>query len=141
MPVWYSGRTAGLQMNLYYDVFEFPWLKYRVDAPSAGRDLLIQVNYQPDKNWRFNAMYKNERKELNAGISGAGTHAICKPVVQRWRIETDYSLSRVLGFYGQDGICKNGHEFFYTAPSGVFGNGGFAYPSVTHIRKYFSNDF
>lgn len=30
-----------------------------------------------------------------------GTHAICNPVVQRWRIETDYSLSRILGFTGR----------------------------------------
>ena len=93
--------APGFQINGYYDVFDFPWLKYRVDAPSSGRDLLIQVNYERDKNWRFHAAYKNERKELNAGNTGGGTHSICKPVIQRWRIETDYSLSRGIDFMGR----------------------------------------
>jgi hypothetical protein len=38
-------RVAG-----YADFFKHPWLKYRVDAPSAGQEYLLQCTFQPNKN-------------------------------------------------------------------------------------------
>jgi Helix-hairpin-helix motif len=116
--------AAGIQMNLYYDVFIFPWLKYRIDAPSAGRDLLVQVNYQPDKSWRFNAIYKNERKELNELITGAGTHRVFQPIVQRWRIEMDYSLHRSLDFTGRMEFVRMDTSSFVQPRLGFLGVAG-----------------
>lgn len=43
-------------ITAYYDRFEFPWLKYQVDAPSHGNDYMVQVNYTPSK--RFDAYFK-----------------------------------------------------------------------------------
>jgi len=98
----YSGfefkPSASLQVDIYYDVFVFPWLKYQVDAPSAGRDLLFRANYQPNKSWHLNILYKNEIKTGNASVSNTGTHALTTPVKQRWRIETDYTIDRSISF-------------------------------------------
>ena len=92
----YSGISirpvAGLQLEMYYDIFMFPWLKYRVDAPSAGRDLLFQAAYQPNKYWDLNVLYKNEIKTVNTTSLNSVTHGLVSPVKQRWRIETDYNL-------------------------------------------------
>jgi Helix-hairpin-helix motif len=72
-PVNESGLYAGIsirpdnliRLDAYTDVFRFPWLKYRVDAPSAGRDYLIQVTYTPNKQVEIYARYKNEAKQIN----------------------------------------------------------------------------
>jgi hypothetical protein len=129
----YSGLlfrpATGLQMSLYYDVFDFPWLKYRVDAPSSGRDLLIQIIYQPDKNWRSDFIYKNESKEINGGVSEGGTHSISKPILKHWRIETDYSLSRVLDFIGMMEFVRMDTSSFSRSQQGFLGMAG------VHIRK------
>jgi len=93
--------VSGLQADLYYDVFVFPWLKYRVDAPSGGRDFLVSLLYQPNKFWRLTTLYKNERKDGNAASAEARTHGMVSPVKQRWRIETDCTVSRLHSFTGR----------------------------------------
>jgi hypothetical protein len=101
----YTGLTfrpvAGLQANIYCDLFMFPWLKYAVDAPSAGRDFFIQLNIQPTKTARFTALYKNEMKSGNRSDLNSATHEITSPVKQRWRLDTNYKLSRTVLFNGR----------------------------------------
>jgi hypothetical protein len=101
----YAGLTfrpvAGLQANIYCDVFMFPWLKYAVDAPSAGRDFFFQLNFQPTKTARFTATYKNEMKSGNNGDLNTATHEISSPVKQRWRVETNYKISGAIHFDGR----------------------------------------
>jgi hypothetical protein len=41
--------TNVITLTGYYDRFEFPWLKYQVDAPSRGTDYIAQINYTPSK--------------------------------------------------------------------------------------------
>jgi Helix-hairpin-helix motif len=89
---------AGLQVNMFYDIYIFPWLKYLVDGPSAGRDYFIQTSFQPNKSWRLTTLYKNEMKTGNAELSSTATHGLAMPVKQRWRLETDYTVSRYVSF-------------------------------------------
>ena len=101
----YTGLTfrpvAGLQAGIYWDIFMFPWLKYAVDAPSAGRDIFIQLNFQLNKTARFTAIYKNEMKSGNGSDLYNATHEILSPVKQRWRMDTNYKLSRTVHFNGR----------------------------------------
>lgn len=65
----YSGVTARMQkwtLTGYADVFRFPWLKYRVDAPGWGHELLGQLSYQPDKRSAFYLRYRFREKPQNA---------------------------------------------------------------------------
>jgi hypothetical protein len=39
----------GLEISAFYDSFSFPWLKYRVDAPSSGYDYQVRLMYKPNK--------------------------------------------------------------------------------------------
>jgi Helix-hairpin-helix motif len=73
--------AKGLQLDLYYDVYEFPWLKYQVIAPSMGKDFSIQLLYQPVKNWTFTSLYRNEMKSYSL-------------LRRRWRIGAEYIVSR-----------------------------------------------
>ncbi|NOR87978.1 MAG: hypothetical protein GQ527_10245, partial [Bacteroidales bacterium] len=54
-----------LKLNAYADIFKFPWLKFRVDAPSFGSEYLAQLDYEYSRkvHMQFKARYKN--KPLN----------------------------------------------------------------------------
>jgi len=114
-----SFRPApGIQTSMYYDVFVFPWLKYRVDGPSGGRDFLFQFTYQPDKSWRLSTLYKNEKKAANSELINEITHPLVAPLKRRWRIETDYMISKSLSFNSR-------MEFVWMSLSGTKSTQGF----------------
>ena len=50
----------------YYDMYEFPWLKYRASSPTTGRDYLYQVEFNPTKEVSIYFRYKNEKKPENS---------------------------------------------------------------------------
>ncbi len=50
----------------YSDQFVFPWLKFRVNAPSSGHELQGQVTFTPTKTSKFSFRYKTEAKQQNA---------------------------------------------------------------------------
>ncbi len=49
----------------YYDLYEFPWLKYRVSSPTTGRDYLSQIEFNPNKKVSVYFRYKHENKPEN----------------------------------------------------------------------------
>lgn len=55
----------GLEVTAFYDAFRFPWLRYRVDAPSSGHDYQLRVNYRPNKKFSTFVAYKAETKPRN----------------------------------------------------------------------------
>ena len=68
-----SIRPAGSwQLNAYADFFKFPWLRYRVHAPSQGKEYLVQLQYQPGKLFQASLRYRYEMKDQNQ----AGTDII-----------------------------------------------------------------
>lgn len=68
-----TGLFAGLsirpamawRVDAYADFFQFPWLKYLVDAPSRGTDFLTQVTYAPNRNAELYIRYRNVSKQRN----------------------------------------------------------------------------
>lgn len=71
-----KGLYVGLNVNpakgwsiaLYGDYFKFPWLKYRINAPSNGYEILGQLNYTPTKTFKAFLRYKTEVKQQNTGL-------------------------------------------------------------------------
>lgn len=55
----------------YADSYHFPWLKYTIDSPSVGNDVLFQANYTPTQHttmfWRFKV--DHNEKNIVASIS------------------------------------------------------------------------
>lgn len=54
------------EITAYYDRFRFPWLKYRVDAPSAGDEYLARLYFKPNKTTGLYVQFRSENKGLNA---------------------------------------------------------------------------
>ena len=62
--------APGWQLNAYADFFQFPWIKYLVNAPSRGYDYLVQLNYQPNKQFGMYVRFRNKNKTTDS--SGRG---------------------------------------------------------------------
>ncbi|MCX7697762.1 MAG: helix-hairpin-helix domain-containing protein [Bacteroidales bacterium] len=66
---WYIGQEIKFSrqwiLNAYMDMFQFPWLRYLVDAPSEGTEILAQLNYLPNKKTQLSLRYKYEEKNKN----------------------------------------------------------------------------
>lgn len=52
-------------ISVYTDFFKFPWLKYRIDGPSNGNELVATINYTPSKTMGISIRYKSNAKEQN----------------------------------------------------------------------------
>ncbi len=52
----------------YFDLFRFPWLRYRTYAPSEGSEWLIHFNYKPTKTISLFLQAREESKLRNASI-------------------------------------------------------------------------
>lgn len=54
------------RFSSYCDVFRFPWLRYRADAPTFGRDALLQADYTPSRNTKMYLQARCKEREENA---------------------------------------------------------------------------
>ncbi len=77
-PINEQGLYLGIQIkpekrwkiNAYYDFFKFPWLRYRVYAPSSGHEWLTRISYQPSRNRIAFIQIRQEQKDRNLSDSG-----------------------------------------------------------------------
>jgi DNA uptake protein ComE-like DNA-binding protein len=111
LPVNEKGLYAGIvfkpytgwQLNAYTDLFSFPWIKYRVDAPSKGREYMIQLEHQPSKETTIYLLYRNKNKPLNEAAGNMNFPE--DKIKQSFRINLDTKLERGLSFKARLEAC------------------------------------
>ncbi len=54
--------------SIYGDYFRFPWLKYRINAPSNGYEILSQALFTPTKTFKILVRFKTETKQQNTDL-------------------------------------------------------------------------
>lgn len=97
--------VARWKLSAYSDFFRFPWLKYGVDAPSAGKEYMFQLDYNPQKDISTYIRYKYRQKEKNQTIEEKTTFSIEPYTQQRLRLQILYSgLSTVILRTSADGL-------------------------------------
>jgi hypothetical protein len=86
----YMGLTVrpavAWRLNGYADFFKFPWLKYRVDAPSTGQDYLLQLTFQPRKTLEAYVRFRQEQKALNDVAPDSVLHFATLKIRQNLRV-------------------------------------------------------
>ncbi|WP_209331963.1 ComEA family DNA-binding protein [Lunatimonas salinarum] len=106
-PINESGMYLGLQYrpsrmwswSFYYDSFRFPWMRFRVYAPSSGREWLTRLSFKPDRNTVVFIQWREEAKDRNL-LSGDQTenHYRLMPGMKRnGVISLDRQFSRIWG--------------------------------------------
>jgi len=61
--------VARWEVSAYFDQFWFPWLRYRVGAPSHGHDALLRVAFTPTKTSLLYAQYRARLKPRDLSSS------------------------------------------------------------------------
>ncbi|MFN5031829.1 MAG: hypothetical protein ACK5FX_06365, partial [Flavobacteriia bacterium] len=85
--------SSAWTLNTYADLFAFPWMKYQVDAPTAGHELLIQPSYKPNKQLEIYARFRQQLRQKNSRDSD-GTVTPIEDVLQRnYRLNLSYAVS------------------------------------------------
>jgi len=73
----YAGILTQLHKRIsffaYADHFRFPWLKYRIDAPSAGCEYVAQLTWTPSRKTDLLFRYRFLQKQMNATVAGGIT--------------------------------------------------------------------
>lgn len=95
------GVFVGLEWRLntrwklaaYADQFEFPWMRFRVDAPSSGVDRLIQLSWKPSRKQEYYIRYRGRIRERNSGISDAYIDQPVSEVRRQFRINASYHVA------------------------------------------------
>lgn len=86
--------TDKIRIYAYADYFHFPWLKYRIDAPSTGRDYMVQFTYTPDRNIELYARYNNKDKAINYNPDGKVLNPVDNKNKQGLRAQFRYKLDK-----------------------------------------------
>ena len=101
-----NGFYAGISINpidewridAYADLYKFPWLKFRTDAPTAGNDYLVQVTYKPNKQTEIYSKYRSERKAINYNPADLALNPVVIKPKQSWRTQLSYKLNTAFTF-------------------------------------------
>lgn len=96
-----SGLYMGLKLKLnsawtinsYFDVFQQPWLKYQVDAPSAGHEFLFQPNYKPNKQMELYGRFRQQVRQKNSRDSDGAVTSIENVTQRNYRLNFSYQVS------------------------------------------------
>lgn len=49
----------------YYDYFRFPWMRYRVEAPSVGYEYMLRLQHALNRHTSMFLQFREENKEIN----------------------------------------------------------------------------
>ncbi len=82
-----------IRIDLSADVFSFPWLKYLVDAPSGGRDYLLQCTYAPNRRSSLSILYKSKAKQKSFAEPGNVAKGLIIIPQNNLRLQSSLQLS------------------------------------------------
>jgi len=80
-------------LNAYYDQFSFPWLRYQVNAPSDGYEVMGQVTWTPSKTVQLYAKARRQVKETNGTMEVAGITPLVPEDQVNYRFNASYKVS------------------------------------------------
>jgi len=84
-------------INSYIDFYKSTWLRYQIDAPSNGYDLLAEIQYNPSKVLSMYVRYKYENKQKNeTNNSLAAYDVLADQLRQQFRFHIKYKISLML---------------------------------------------
>lgn len=91
--------------SIYGDYFQFPWLKYRVDAPSKGYEILSQAIYTPSKTFKILARFKTENKQQNTDLE-VPINYLDDVNKEGYRVEVSWQLNKKWSFQNRAEVSQ-----------------------------------
>jgi hypothetical protein len=80
-------------LNGYIDLFQFPWMKYLVDAPSHGHEILIQPSYKPNKIFEVYGRFRQQIRQRNSRVADETVTGIEDILQRNYRLNVSYVVN------------------------------------------------
>jgi len=84
------------RIHAFADFFQFPWLRSRTDAPSAGSGYLIQLQYKPNKQLEIYTRYQFSSKAVNSNPDQYTLSPVVMQPRKNWRTQLNYKVNDVV---------------------------------------------
>lgn len=84
--------TIPWRIDAYVDYYKFPWLKFRINAPTTGADYLVQFTYKPSRVFEMYCRFKAETKSINYNPKELATSPVVPQPKQNWRTQFSYKV-------------------------------------------------
>ncbi len=81
-------------IKLYYDTFQFPWLRYRTEAPSAGNEWLIRYAYRATSSVHLHVQARQQLRQVT--LSGDNLNVLTDQVRNNYQFNINYELNNQL---------------------------------------------
>lgn len=78
------------RLNLYYDRFQFPWLKFQTEAPSAGNESLIRYSHFPSRNVTLYIQVRQQLRQVT--IPEDNLNILVDQIRRNYFFNVDYEL-------------------------------------------------
>ncbi len=111
--------VASWRIDAYADFYKFPWLRYRVDAPSTGDDQLIQITYKPNKQLEIYTRYHAESKAINVNPHQLTLSPVMLQPRKNWRTQISYRVNPAV-------TLRSRTEIIWFDKKGAFPEQGFS---------------
>lgn len=86
------------RFTAYFDKFTFPWLRFRVDAPSQGLEYLGRFTYKPSRSIQMYAQYRQENKEISVTAEDPNLSVLAQTSKRNYIFNLDYAVGRTFSF-------------------------------------------
>lgn len=127
-----NGLYAGLRflvyrkwvISAYTDMYHFPWLKYRTDAPSIGNEQMIQLENNFSNHLYMYFRFRRKNKQQNAPEAIQPFDVLTRIRKSTFRFYIEYGISRSV-------VMKNRLEYLvYQEGNNYKGTGFLIYQDV-----------
>ncbi len=78
------------KLNIYYDRFRFPWLRFRTEAPSVGNEWLGRYSYFPTRQVALYAQIREQTRQVT--IPNDNLNRLVNQVKRNYIFNVDYEL-------------------------------------------------
>lgn len=78
------------KLNVYYDRFKFPWLKYRTEAPSVGSEWLARYSHFPSRQVTLYAQARQQTRQVT--VPNENLNQLVDQVKRNYMFNVDYEL-------------------------------------------------
>jgi len=106
----YSGITLkplnSLVLATSFDAFTFPWLRYQVNAPSSGYEVMSQLTYTPNKKVSMYVRYKQTTKPENVSGNPAPVDYLVDRTQRNYRFDTRVKISKSFTLHNRVELIK-----------------------------------
>ncbi|MFA8433970.1 MAG: ComEA family DNA-binding protein [Marinifilaceae bacterium] len=79
------------KISTYFDLYQFPWLRYRANAPGYGNDFFSQIHFQASDKFLLYFRYKREGKPENETLE-TGIDTPVEVTKSQYRIHFSYQI-------------------------------------------------